>query len=131
MLLLLAFKHVLTCMIKDVVHVKRIQKICVNIMLGDSDWQISYEVGCTLLGIEPLYLRREELCIRFIQKASKNPMHADMFCVNKKHNHNTRSVSEHDSLLYREYLCNNKRFYNSPLCYLTRLLNRNPVKTIS
>ena len=109
-------------------QVERIQKICVSIMLCDTNWQIPYEVGCTLLGIEPLYLRREELCVRFIQKASKNPMHADMFYNNKNHNHNTRPDPEHDSLLYREYLCNNKRFYNSPLCYLTRLLNRNPVK---
>ena len=27
--------------------------------------------------------------------------------------------------IYKEFSCRNNRFYNSPLCFLTRLLNRN------
>ena len=105
-------------------QIERIQKIAVNIILCDSDWQIPYEVGCTSLGIDLLVHRRTELCIRFIQKTALNPMHSDWFCPSQD-NHYTRQ----DLPPYREFKCNSKRFYNSPLCHLTRMLNQNPVKT--
>ena len=63
-------------------QIERIQKVCVNIILCDTDWSIPYEVGCTLLNIEPLMYRREDLCIKFIQRASQDTRHADMFCRN-------------------------------------------------
>ena len=50
--------------------IERIQKICVNIILCDVNWEIPYKVGCTLLWIKPLKYRRVYLCRRFIQKAS-------------------------------------------------------------
>ena len=105
-------------------QIERIQKIAVNIILCDTDWKIPYEVGCTLLKIDLLVNRRNELCTRFIQKTSCNPMHSDWFCP-RQDIHNTR----HDLAPYREFKCNSKRFFNSPLCHLTRLLNQNPVKT--
>ena len=71
-------------------QIERIQKICINIILCDSVWNISYEVGCTLLNLEPLRFRREDLCITFIQKASQDPRHADMFC--RKINVNTTAI---------------------------------------
>ena len=103
--------------------IERVQKICINIILCDTDWNISYYVGCTLLNLEPLCFRRLELCTTFIQKASINPRHDDLFCRNNN-DFNTR----HTKPIYREYMCRNGRFYKSPLCFLTRLLNKNPVK---
>ena len=105
-------------------QLERIQKICINIILCNISETISYKVGCTLLNLEPLEYRRHDLCVRFIQKASINPTHSDLF-VRNTNNINTRR----QKLLYREYKCRNKRFYNSPLCYLTRLLNNNPIKS--
>ena len=104
-------------------QIERIQKVCVNIILCDTDWNIPYEVGCTLLNIEPLLYRREDLCIKFIQRASCDERHADMFCRNTNP-FDTRT----EKPLYRDYRCRTGRFYDSPLCYLTRLLNMNPVK---
>ena len=104
--------------------IERVQKLCVKIILCDFSRQTSYTVACTLLGIEPLYLRRTELCIRFIQKTSLEPKHADMF-LKSENTHNTRQ----ETTTYREFTYRSKRFYNSPLCYLTRLLNRNPVNS--
>ena len=104
-------------------QIERVQKVCINIILCDTDWNIPYEVGCTLLNIEPLIYRREDLCIKFIQKASLDPRHADMFCRNTNP-FNTRTVKP----IYREFSCRNGRFYDSPLCYLTRMLNMNPVQ---
>ena len=102
--------------------IERVQKISVNIILGDTDWNIPYEIGCTLLEIEPLVYRRKDLCVRFIQKTAKNPTHSDWFCPSQEF-HNTRQ----DLPVYREFKCNSKRFFKSPLCYLTRLLNENPI----
>ena len=111
---------------KLIEQIERIQKICINVILCDTEWDIPYEVGCTLLGIEPLTYRRTDLCIRFIQKTSREPRHADMFTSNPN-NFNTRQVKP----LYQEFSCRRRRFYNSPLCYLIRLLNLNPVKGCS
>ena len=63
-------------------QIERVQKICVNVILCDTEWNIPYYVGCNLLGIEPLCFRRTELCTKFIQKTSLNPRHADMFTRN-------------------------------------------------
>ena len=105
-------------------QLERIQKICVNIILCNSSGIVSYEVGCTLLNLEPLVYRRHDLCVKFIQKASANPRHSDLFVRNTQ-NINTRN----NKLLYREFKCRTKRYYNSPLCYLTRLLNSNPINS--
>ena len=104
-------------------RIERVQKICINIILCDSEWSVPYEVGCTLLNIEPLVYRRLDLCASFIQKASRDPRHADMFCRNTNP-FNTRN----EKPIYREFSCRNGRFHDSPLCFLTRLLNKNPVK---
>ena len=97
-------------------QIERVQKVCINIILCDTDWNIPYN-------IEPLIYRREDLCIKFIQKASLDPRHADMFCRDTNP-FNTRTVKP----IYREFSCRNGRFYDSPLCYLTRMLNMNHVK---
>ena len=104
-------------------QIERVQKVCISIILCDTKWEISYEVGCTILGIEPLTFRRDELCTKFIQNASCNPRHADMFCRNTNP-FNTR----YERPIYRDFSCRTNRFLDSPLCYLTRLLNSNPVK---
>ena len=104
--------------------IERVQKICVSIILcNNTEKHISYIVGCTLLGIEPLFLRRTELCIRFIQKTSLEPSHSDMF-TKRENTYNTRQ----NKSMFKELSSRNKRFYDSPLCYLTRLLNSYPVK---
>ena len=104
-------------------QLERIQKICINIILCDTGVNLSYLVACTLLNLEPLFYRRQSLCIKFIQKASQDPRHSDLFYSNKN-TCNTRGNKPE----YREFKCRTTRFYNSPLCYLTRLLNINPVK---
>ena len=109
--------------LKHIDQIERVQKICVNIILSDVDWNIPYYIGCTLLALEPLNFRRKELCIRFAQRTSNNPLHSDFFTPNN-YNVSTRQ----DRPLYREFNCTNNRFFNSPLCYLTRLLNENPAK---
>ena len=102
-------------------QIERIQRVCINLILCDLSVKVSYFVGCTLLNLEPLYFRRIELCRRFIQKASVDPRHSDMFSK-KKNIINTRRKNFN----FCEYTCKTKRFFDSPLCYLTRLLSSNP-----
>ena len=104
-------------------QLERIQKICINIILCNTGVKLDYLEACTLLNLEPLFYRRQSLCVKFIQKASQDSRHSDMFYKNKN-TCNTRGNKPE----YREFKCRSSRFYNSPLCYLTRLLNNNPVK---
>jgi hypothetical protein len=109
----------ITCKLSE--RIERLQKICVNIILCDSEWEIPYFVGCTLLGIEPLAYRRSDLCIRFVQKASLDPRHADLFIRNTDNFYTRQEKPPYNERPYRT-----GRFFKSPLCYLTRLLNMYP-----
>ena len=108
--------------VKNSLQLETVQKICINIILKELPCKLSYEVKCTLLNLEPLHFRRQDLCKRFIQKASLDPQHEDLFC---KHPRNTKTRKIQPT--YREFHCRTSRFYNSPLCFLTRILNQFPV----
>ena len=54
---------------KQTNQIEKIQKIAFKIILGDD--YISYDVACTLLGVEPLELRRTQLCFIFPRKILK------------------------------------------------------------
>ena len=82
-------------------RIERVQKVCVNIILCDSEWSVPYEIGCTILNIESLVYRRLDLCISFIQKASQDPRHADLFCRNSNP-FNTRTESRYTEILAAE-----------------------------
>ena len=102
-------------------RIERVQKICVSIILCDSEWNIPYFVGCTLLGIEPLAYRRSDLCIRFVQKACQDPRNGDLFSKNANN-----CYTRQEKPPYKEHPYRTDRFFKSPLCYLTRLLNLYP-----
>ena len=73
----------------------------------------------SILGLEPLATRRETLCQRFAKKTLKS-RHANIF------------EKKTDSLRYNlrfkqqfvEPKCNTQRFYDSPINFLTRILNQ-------
>ena len=96
--------------------IERIQKIALFIILEDNF--INYEVACTLLSIEPLYLRREKLCLNF---AKKNFKEENSLLAKNTQLTCTRSKPK----LVVEPRCNTKRFKNSSIPYLSRLLNKN------
>ena len=99
--------------------IERVQRVAVSIILSDCNTGVSeysYDMALVILNIEPLDVRREKLCKTFAKKTLKS-RHADMFSDNKNP-HDTRNKPD-----YLQPHCNTKRFYNSPLNYLTRLLN--------
>ena len=91
---------------KLVAQIERIQKISINIILCDSEWEIPYTVGCTILGIEPLHFRRHELCVRFAQKTLSDQQHSDFFSLNS-----TSANTRNKNLKFREFVCHTTRFY--------------------
>ena len=97
-------------------NIEMIQKRALKIILGDS--YHSYEVACTLMSAEPLSDRRELQCLSFIKKAVKKGLHTNIF----KHADKSRVTRSGRNKLI-EYTCNTKRFFNSPLVYLSRIYN--------
>ena len=73
-------------------------------------------MAMVVLDIEPLVERSEKLSLTFAEKTMKS-RHSDMFPINGSA-HYTRNKTK----LY-ENRTNTKRCFNSPLNYLTRLLN--------
>ena len=103
--------------IKQAADIERVQRVAVNIILGDrkqGDRNFCYDMALVILNIEPLSARREKLCLTFARKTLKS-RHSDMF---KPTVHNTRKKQT-----FYEYKSNKTRCHNSPLNYLTRLLN--------
>ena len=80
--------------------------------------EFNYDMALVTLDIEPLEVRREKLCLSFARKTLKS-RHKDMFMDNKSQ-HFTR-----ENPAFIEKKCNTRRFFKSPLKYLTRLLNNN------
>ena len=96
--------------------IERVQRIAVSILLGRYDFD--YGRSCAMLGLKPLYIRREELCKRFaVKTTSSKCRHNDLFKIQTS-GYNTRGQ------YYREHLCHTSRFYKSALPYLTRTLNQ-------
>ena len=105
---------------KQSADIERVQRVALKIILSDkfgfSD--ICYDQALVILELEPLSVRREGLCINFARKALRS-RHKDMFNTLSSHpnTRNRPAVYEAPS--------NTKRCFNSPLNYLTRLLNQN------
>ena len=99
--------------------IERVQKVALKIILSDhrtgkSDF--TYDMALVTLDLEPLEVRRDKLCLTFAQKTMKS-RHSDIFVENGSE-HYTR-----DKAIYYENKSNTRRCFNSPLHFLTRLLN--------
>ena len=55
--------------IKQSRDIERVQQVVLYIMMGESF--TNYDVACTLVNIEPLNIRWEQLCLKFAQKNVK------------------------------------------------------------
>ena len=102
--------------IKQSCDIERVQRVAISIIFGQADF--SYDRTCALLGVKPLYIRRQELCDRFsVKTASPTCRHSELFQAQKS-GYNTRSDN------FREHFCRTTRFYKSALPFLTRSINQ-------
>ena len=97
--------------------IESIQRYSVSIILNN--WSLPYKIKCTLLSLEPLYLRRPQLALSFSLKTIKSGQHEELFKPKKK-TYNTRDKGD----VYFEEKANTDRFFKSPLLSLNRDLNQ-------
>ena len=95
--------------------IERVQKVAMAIILGV---RLPSEQARALLCLQPLSIRRVEICKKFAKKTLIS-RHSDIFERNvQSYTYNTRHKQP-----FVELKCNTNRFYDSPVNYLTRLLN--------
>ena len=101
--------------------IERIQKSACHIILGHS--YTSYHSALKTLNLESLESRRTRITLKFALKCEKHPKFKSWFIPSTKIV-NTRANQNK----YRDVLANHTRFANSPLSYITRLLNMHHAK---
>ena len=111
--------------LKQSSDIERVQRVALFIILSDISSGRSpydYDMSLVILDLEPLYVRREKLCLTFAKK-TVNSRHSDMFQTGT-HVYDTRMAKP----TYKEHNSNTQRCFKSPLNYLTRLLNEDRSK---
>ena len=96
-------------------EIERVQKTFLNIALGVN--YLTYENALKTANLECLETRRMKLCTNFARKSLNHHKHSAWFKLNKGAP-STRSKASLKLPLYRL-----TRFRESPIPYLTRLLN--------
>ena len=114
-----AWKDALTQSCKH--DIERVKKTALHIMLGDSYG--SYRNALENVSLESLDERGHKLCLKFAKKALRQEKHSKWFVPNVRLA-NTRLEQDKFCPVYAKH----KRFYDSPISYLTRLLNSDSSK---
>ena len=104
----------------DKTNIEKVQKCALHIIL--SDQYSSYADALDRANLDSLETRRENLCINFAKKAVKDVKHSSWF--KPKPQLPTRQVQDR----YFKPIARTDRLLNSPICYLTKLLNENARK---
>ena len=87
-----------------------------NIILGP-DYK-SYQTALKTLQLDSLAARRETLCLKFGKKAIKHEKHSNWFKVNQ-----SDRVTRQPRNKFCPVIARTKRFQESPISFLTQLLN--------
>ena len=95
--------------------IERVQKAFLHIALQDQ--YSDYNTALNTTSLDSLEKRRLNLCITFAKRTAKHEKHKHWF--EKATFKNTRSKKP----IYKTPFCRLERYRNSPIPYLTRLLN--------
>ena len=109
---------------QEEMKIERVQKSFLHIALGND--YLSYENALEIAGMETLKLRRLHLCHKFAQKSLKDKKHSHWF----QYNENLGPTTRRQKPKLKEPLFRLRRFQNSPIPYLTRLIN-NGIQTFT
>ena len=104
---------------RQAADIERVQRVACSIILSNSKTgtcDFSYDMALSKLGLEPLEIRRRKLCETFARKTIKS-RHSSMFSPN------INQYSTRNREAYFSHMARTRRCHNSPLNYLTRLLN--------
>ena len=110
---------------ENIDDLERVQRSALKIILQEK-YQ-GYLKGLAQLEIESLNSRRQELCLNFAMKCTKNEKMKHMFPLNpKSHQMNTRNEGK-----YQVQHANTGRLKNSSIIYMQKLLNENELKFVT
>ena len=101
---------------EDRLKLERVQKSALHIILGEK--YKSYKHALKLTSTKTLFERRRKICLKFAKKSVKHNKFRYWFKPNKNET-NTRR----EQLKFKEVFCRTDRFKDSPISYLTNLLN--------
>ena len=100
--------------IKQAKKMERVQKIALKLIFGRLK---SYKLLLEEAKISTLHIRREKLCLEFTKQAIKHKQFKNWFLQANPGNYAEKPR-------YYKCISNTKRLYNSPIPYLTDLLNK-------
>ena len=105
-------------------QIERVQRTAFYIILGQS--YECYENALNRLDKERLSVRRIKLCEKFAKKAQKNPKFTNWFYPEDyiPPNIHTRANQNRIRKRFKSVQTRTERFSNSPLPYMTKLLNQ-------
>ena len=98
-------------------RIEMVQMKAFAIILGNQ--YTSYQSALLTLKHECLDIRRLNLCYKFALKCTQSEKHRSMFPVNQNFRQNMRNPKP-----FKEFYCRTSRYYNSPIPFLARLLNK-------
>ena len=98
----------------DVSEIERVQKCAVAIIFSNQPYKSVVKKN----HLEPLEQRRDQLCLKFAVKSSKQPQFSQWFNPKTK-NINTRSKKPFHDVPFKT-----NRWRDSPIPYMTNLLNQ-------
>ena len=101
---------------EDRLKLERVQKTAFHIILGKQ--YKSYNSALKITGSKTLFDRRRKICLKFAQKSLKNSKFKNWF---KPTSNETKTRQE--KLKFHNVHCRTDRYEDSPLSYLTGLLN--------
>ena len=98
-------------------ELERIQKAAVRIILGKNFE--NYEEALEKIDLQPLNVRRDDLCLKFAKKCLKNPKVKDIFPTREKPHE--MQLRDEEKFVVRH--ANTERMNKSSIPYMQRLLN--------
>ena len=108
---------------QEIKQIERVQRTAFYIILGDC--YINYENALDELNSDRLTERRDKLCATFVTKAVKHQQFQSWFCKNSEPipNFKTRLEESKVRTMYLPAKTRTDRFADSPIPYLTNVLN--------
>ena len=96
---------------------ERIQKVAVKMILGKS--YLNYNDGLQKLRLKKLNLRRQNICLNFAKKCLKNNKVKHFF----KESYKIHKMNKRSKNIFKVKMSRTKRFQQSAIPYMTKLLN--------
>ena len=103
--------------LSDSQDIERVQKSALHIILGTQ--YNSYSSALNTVHLDSLADRREAICLKFSKKATKHEKHSNWFKLNTRNR-----VTRQPMTKFCPVIARTRRFQDSPISYLTQLLNK-------